>query len=137
MPLRRSFLCSLILSPVLFRNLYAAKADIAVFKDPTCGCCDGWIAHLKANGFQSTVTEVDDAALRKLKQDRNIPSSLQACHTALTEGYVIEGHVPAAEIQRLLQERPMALGLSVPGMPAGSPGMEAARKEKYAVLLFN
>ena len=137
MYLRRQFLRSLLLGPVLLsRGLYAASSDMQVFKDPTCGCCDGWIAHLKANGFAVAATEVDAEALRKIKQEHGIPTGLQSCHTAIIESYVIEGHVPADEIKRLMRERPVALGLAVPGMPAGSPGMDFGHKEKYSVLLF-
>jgi hypothetical protein len=135
--LRTMLLCAVLLSLILYWNAYAATPEITVFKDPTCQCCDGWIAHLRANGFQVSVKEIDGPALRELKQKYAIPSTFQACHTAVIDGYVIEGHVPAAEIHRLLQERPKALGLVVPGMPTGSPGMESTRSEKYSVLLFD
>ena len=137
MYLRREFLGSLLLGPLLLsRGLYAANNDMQVFKDPTCGCCDGWIAHLKANGFTVAAKEVDAESLRKIKREHGIPTGLQSCHTAIIESYVIEGHVPADEIKRLMRERPRAVGLAVPGMPAGSPGMDFGHKEKYAVFLF-
>jgi len=137
MRLRPILLCAAILSLVLYWNVYAAMPEITVYKDPTCQCCDGWIAHLRADGFQVAVKEIDASALRELKQKYAIPITLQACHTAIVDGYVIEGHVPAAEIRRLLQEHPKATGLVVPGMPMGSPGMEGQKTEKYSVLLFD
>lgn len=109
---------------------------IDVWKDPNCGCCNDWIAHLKDNGF--TVNAIDrgnNAARIRL----GMPQKFASCHTALVQGYVIEGHVPAADILRLLKERPQALGLAVPGMPVGSPGMDgtayAGRRDPYQVLL--
>jgi hypothetical protein len=109
----------------------------AVFKAPTCNCCDGWIEHLKANGFEATMQEINDSELRELKKKQGIPPALQTCHTGIVNNYVIEGHVPAAQIHRVLKERPKALGLAVPGMPQGSPGMEGARIEEYSVFLFD
>jgi hypothetical protein len=113
------------------------EAAATVFKDQACGCCNGWVEHLKRNSFEVTVQEVQGSELQELKQKYRVPSDLQSCHTAVVDGYVIEGHVPAAQIQRILKERPKAIGLAVPGMPIGSPGMEGARSEKYSVLLFD
>src|SRR5262245_6494555 len=101
MYLRREFLYSILCTPFLLREAHSANSDMVVYKDPTCGCCDGWIAHLKASGFLATVKEVDNTTLRKIKEDHRIPSALQSCHTGLIEGYVIEGHVPAESITRL------------------------------------
>lgn len=109
---------------------------IEVWKDPNCGCCDDWITYVEANGFEVRAHNAGNQAARRRL---GMPESLGSCHTALVGGYVIEGHVPAAEIHRLLQERPQALGLSVPGMPIGSPGMDGpiygGRQDPYHVLL--
>ncbi|MDI9243919.1 DUF411 domain-containing protein [Marinobacter sp. CHS3-4] len=110
--------------------------DIHVYKSPTCGCCTDWVDHLKANGFQVEVTETND--LNPIKQDAGLTPALASCHTGFIGDYVIEGHVPASDIERLIAESPDARGLSVPGMPIGSPGMEIGdRKDPYQVLLFN
>lgn len=107
---------------------------IRVHKDPNCGCCSGWLDHLEAAGFGVAVQEA--ANLREIRKRLGVPDDLAACHTAEAGGYVIEGHVPAAAIQRLLKERPVATGVAVPGMPVGSPGMEGGTPERYAVVLF-
>ena len=114
--------------------LGAAGPQITVYKGATCGCCSLWGQHLKATGFQVAAQDVPDIAEYKTKH--GVPDALRSCHTAIVDGYVIEGHVPAAEILRLLQERPKAVGLAVPGMPLGSPGMEGSVRDKYSVLLF-
>lgn len=119
-------------------NLFAGDSDetIQVYKSPTCGCCNDWIDHLKDNGFQVDITDTND--MTSIKMDAGLKPELASCHTAFVGGYVIEGHVPASDIQRLLQEAPQAHGLAVPGMPIGSPGMEMGdRKDNYQVLLFN
>lgn len=107
--------------------------QVDVFKSPTCGCCGKWIKHLQQNGFQVNIHEVNDipAARKKL----GMPDQLGSCHTAQVGGYVIEGHVPATDILRLLKEKPKALGLAVPSMPPGSPGMESAKPIPYKTLL--
>jgi hypothetical protein len=138
---RRAFVLggSLGLASLAFGAGRQGKLDptITVFKDPTCRCCNGWIAHLKTNGFQVVAHEVKDSELRQLKNKYGVPPALRTCHTGIVDEYVIEGHVPAAQIQRILREHPNAIGLVVPGMPQGSPGMEGARTEKYSVLLFD
>lgn len=108
-----------------------------VTRDPNCGCCSSWVAHVKAAGFAVEVVEIPDLA--PLKARLGVPDALASCHTAEIGGYVIEGHVPAEAIRRLLLERPQAAGLSVPGMPLGSPGMEVAGQppEAYEVLIFS
>ena len=111
------------------------SAAISVYKTPTCGCCTKWVDHLREKGF--TVETHDQPSLTALKQEHGIPRGAEACHTALVDGYVIEGHVPAREIARLLEERPNVRGLVVPGMPLGSPGMEADRTDPYSVLAFD
>jgi hypothetical protein len=106
---------------------------VSVNKDPTCSCCTGWADHLRAEGFP--VTEVATTDLKAVKTRLGVPTELSGCHTAEVAGYVIEGHVPAVAIKRLLAERPAAIGLAVPGMPAGSPGM-GGEPEIYEVTLF-
>lgn len=114
----------------------AFAAEVTVYKSTACDCCNEWIDHLRANGFTVEALNVADIALHK-KANR-VPPALGACHTATVGGYVIEGHVPAHDIHRLLRERPKVYGLAVPGMPAGSPGMEqGSQKENYEVLTFD
>ncbi len=100
----------------------AALPLVEVFKTPACGCCDGWVAHLQHAGFPVQVRELDD--LEPVRRQLGVPFAKGSCHTARVDGYVVEGHVPVADIQRLLAQRPDARGLVLPGMPAGSPGME-------------
>lgn len=118
------------------RSALAQATTVQVWKDPNCGCCHLWVEHLQASGFKVEVRDVGNTAARKRL---GMPEQLGSCHTATVGGYVIEGHVPAADIHRLLKERPVALGLSVPGMPIGSPGMDGpeykGRKDAYDVLL--
>jgi hypothetical protein len=115
-----------------------SPATIAVVRDPGCGCCMNWVAHLKRAGYKTTVTESTD--MDGVKDAKGVPMAVRSCHTATIDGYVIEGHVPAADIQRLLKERPKGVvGLAVAGMPSGSPGMESAsgRAAPYNVLAFD
>ncbi len=111
----------------------ALAAEFSVYKSPWCGCCSGWIEEMEKVGHTATVTDLDD--LEAIKRLAGVPEQLQSCHTAVVEGYVIEGHVPASDIERLLAERPEARGLAVPGMPMGSPGM-GGDPEPFDVLLF-
>lgn len=110
---------------------------VEVWKSPTCGCCKDWVAHMEANGFAVRVHETGNTAMRARL---GIPEAMGSCHTALVGGYALEGHVPAQDVQRLLADRPKALGLAVPGMPIGSPGMDGAvyggRRDPYDVLLL-
>ena len=119
--------------------LAAGKPTIEVWKSPTCGCCRDWIVHLQANGFQVTVHDVSEAAKAGQRLKLGLADKFGSCHTGLVDGYVVEGHVPARDIARLLKERPKVVGLAVPGMPVGSPGMDGplyqGRKDAYAVLL--
>lgn len=116
-------------------NLPASAAEISVYKTPSCGCCTEWVEHLEQNGFEVTVHSLDD--LGPVKSRLGVPYDLQSCHTAEVGGYVVEGHVPAADVRRLLEERPDAAGIAVPGMPVGSPGMEYGdRKDAYDVILY-
>jgi len=112
----------------------AAPVEVQVYKSPTCGCCNKWIEHLERNGFSVHATDVADVTTVKL--ENGIPGPLASCHTAFVGGYVVEGHVPAADVRRLLRERPDVAGLAVPGMPIGSPGMEGPDPERYEVLSF-
>lgn len=112
----------------------AEPAEIQVYKSPKCGCCSKWVDHLRSNGFTVNETNVEDLA--SIKRDNGIPPELASCHTALVDGYVVEGHVPAADLKRLLEERPEIAGIAVPGMPIGSPGMEGPHPERYQVLSF-
>ncbi len=113
-----------------------AAQGMEVWKDPNCGCCHDWISHVEQNGFKAKVFDTGNNAVRIRL---GMPQKLGSCHTALVQGYVIEGHVPAQDILRLLKEKPQALGLAVPGMPIGSPGMDGpaygGRRDRYDVLL--
>lgn len=122
---------------VVTYTLFARRAradEIVVYKNLGCSCCEKWIQHLRGAGFR--VTEHELADVTPLKKKYGVPTSMYSCHTGLVRGYVIEGHVPADLVQRLLKEQPAVVGLAVPGMPAGSPGMEGAQKERYEVLAF-
>ena len=116
---------------------FAAAANagevIDVYKSPNCGCCGSWIDHLKAAGFEIRAHNVMD--IPAARKQLGMPDSLGSCHTAKVGGYVVEGHVPAADIQRLLKEKPKALGIAVPSMPPGSPGMEGPKPVPYNTLL--
>jgi hypothetical protein len=109
---------------------------IDVYKDSTCGCCANWVAHLRKNGF--AVHSEDVADINAVKTKYNVPAALRSCHTAVVSGYVVEGHVPAADVKRLVATRPAdVVGLAVPGMPVGSPGMEGSTPQAYQVLAFD
>ncbi|MDO5369839.1 DUF411 domain-containing protein [Paracoccus sp. (in: a-proteobacteria)] len=117
--------------------LRAGKPRLHVLKDPDCGCCTAWVDTLRAEGLEATVEVVSLAQLHRVKREGGIPAELSSCHTAQVEGYLIEGHVPARDILRLLDKRPDAIGLTVPGMPWGSPGMgPESEREAYDVLLL-
>ena len=121
---------------VLARPALAAPTRIEVFKSPTCGCCSAWIEHMSRAGFAVDARDMDQDALYALKARSGIMPELASCHTAFVDGYFVEGHVPARDVQRLLAERPDAIGLSVPGMPIGSPGMEMGnQREAFDTLL--
>ena len=132
---RRAFLSALLVAPAAVRVLHAAGPAVNVYKTPTCGCCGLWVQHMKSAGFAVNVKEVPNTD--GYARQYGVPDALRSCHTAVVEGYTVEGHVPAAEVQRLLKEKPKAKGLAVPGMPMGSPGMDAGgRSDRYSVLLF-
>jgi len=119
----------------LWPGVPANATEVTVYKSPTCGCCERWIDHLEDNGFDVVTKDVRDFSA--IKAAHSVAPRLASCHTALVDGYVVEGHVPVADIRRLLAERPAVKGLAVPGMPMGSPGMEGARKDPYDVLTFD
>jgi len=134
---RRRVLIALAAAPLglISLNAFAAKPVASVFKLTDCGCCDLWVQHLRNNGFAVSVQALPDLA--PVRKKYGIPKDFGTCHTALIEGYAIEGHVPAADIQRLLRSKLKVAGLAVPGMPAGSPGMEGPRSDPYDVLTFD
>jgi hypothetical protein len=116
----------------------ASSTKLVVYKSPTCGCCESWVEHMRDAGFEVEIHDVDD--VNPVKSEHGVDRRLAACHTAIIDGYVIEGHVPAQDVVQLLAERPAVLGLAVPGMPAGSPGMELpnpAQHQDYQVLAFD
>jgi len=109
---------------------------ITVYKSPSCGCCNDWITHLEQHQFQ--VKTIDLANLSAIKMELGVPQKLQSCHTAVVNGYVIEGHVPATDIRQLVEQQSSHLGLAVPHMPVGSPGMEmGARKDDFKIIAFD
>lgn len=116
-------------------NATPKPPTITVYKDPGCGCCKSWIAHLVEHRYRVDARDTRDMA--GVKRTLGVPDGIAACHTAVVGGYLIEGHVPAADIARLLAKRPKIAGLAVPGMPMGAPGMEGPRKEHYQVLSFD
>lgn len=110
----------------------ADSSLITVYKTPTCGCCALWVDHMRANGFRVAVTDV--AQLAPVKQTHGVPADMATCHTGKIGGYFVEGHVPAEDVRRMLRERPDIIGIAVPGMPQGSPGMETGAVESYDVI---
>lgn len=130
-----SFCLVLVIIVAIGRTGYADdQPAMTVWKTPWCGCCSGWVDHMEANGFRVEVHEIED--LDPIKDMTAVPERMRSCHTALIDGYVIEGHVPASDVNRLLVDRPEAHGLAVPGMPSGSPGMENGRHDPYNVFLL-
>lgn len=118
------------------RESYSGNKNITVYRSPSCGCCGIWIEHMKKHGFQITDIKTDN--MEAIKQQHNLPLDLASCHTAIIDGYVMEGHIPADDIKRFLTQKPDFKGLAVPGMPLGTPGMEAGdRKQPFDVLAFN
>ena len=111
---------------------------IAVYKSPTCGCCSNWVAHMKSNGFTVDAHDVDEDMLEQVKTTAVVPKALRSCHVALAGGYAFEGHVPADLVKKALLEKPKVIGLAVPGMPVGSPGMEmGGQKDAFDVVAFD
>lgn len=141
MPTRRDWFAAatagMALAVVAPRDALArltARPLLSVRKNPGCGCCDNWVAHMKELGFDANV--VEDPNIHEYKQKLGVPRELVSCHTAEVEGYVVEGHVPGDLVQRVLREKPAITGLAVGGMPMGSPGMEGGRKDPYDVVAF-
>lgn len=131
----RNLLFAATMLPVFTGALAVAdERKMTVYKTPTCGCCAAWVNHVKAAGFDVDVKDMDD--LTSIKQMAGVPANLQACHTATIDGHTIEGHVPAHAIEAFLQSGSTARGISVPGMPQGSPGMPSPRPEVYDVVAF-
>ena len=112
----------------------SAAPTIVVYKTPTCGCCTKWVEHLQANGFTVMAQNRDD--LSPIRAQHGVPQKVLSCHTALVGSYVVEGHVPAADVHKLLKEKPAVKGIAVPGMPLGSPGMESPTPQRYDTLAF-
>ena len=128
---------TLLATTTLPASVRGAAMAIHVLKDPNCGCCSAWINILKRDGFDVTVEEMSGMALARFKLENGIPQDMSSCHTARIQQYMIEGHVPTADIRRLLETRPDAIGLAVPGMPYGSPGMgPESEREAYDVILI-
>jgi hypothetical protein len=134
LPLKRR-VCSLLLIALVSAGAASAESPVPVevFKSAYCGCCEKWVEHMRKAGFDVVTKDVNDVpAARKLA---GMPERFSSCHTAKVGGYVVEGHVPAADVQRLLKEKPKAVGLAAPGMPQGSPGMETSHPQPYETLL--
>ncbi len=141
---RREWLRTMIVAGIAATTIAArrtvlpvlADTAITVYKDPNCGCCKKWITHLEANGFK--VSAHDRSDMNALKDSLGVPSALRSCHTAVVGKVVVEGHVPAGDIRNAIARPPKGMiGLAVPGMPAGSPGMEMGRKDRYDVIAFD
>ena len=132
---RRAALLSIAAGALPLAAMAAPKTRVEVWKSPSCGCCQDWLAHLEANGFAVTV---HDSGNTDARERLGMPLKYGSCHTAQVGGYALEGHVPAREVRRLLAERPKAVGLAVPAMPVGSPGMEYGdRQDPYDVFLVD
>jgi hypothetical protein len=121
-------------SAALPANVAAVRPPVTVYKDASCGCCKKWVEHMQSSGF--TVTAIDNTDMDALKDHYGVPSGVRSCHTALVGSYVVEGHVPAADVDRMLKEQPKVAGLAVPGMVTGSPGMEGPMSKPYVVVAF-
>ena len=133
---RREFVLATLTAILMPKALAASTYQLQVFRTENCGCCGKWVEAMSEHGLDLKVQIVDDDTLWTIKNQLEIPPDLSSCHTALVENYFVEGHVPASDIQQLLNERPKARGLCVPGMPIGSPGMEmGAQKEPFETLL--
>lgn len=136
---RRHMVMGMLVLPFLGAQAAPARTLIEVWKSPTCGCCKDWISHVEKEGFEVKTYELSESAKTAQRSKLGMAEKFGSCHTALVNGYVLEGHVPGRDIRRLLNEKPRALGLAVPGMPIGSPGMDGpgygGRKDPYRVLL--
>ena len=128
-PILNTILAASLFSVITFS---AATTTVEVYKSPTCGCCEKWVDHMRDHGF---AVKTHDVGNKEIRKKMGMSESLGSCHTAVVNGYVFEGHIPAPDIKRFLRERPKALGLAVPDMPHGSPGMEGSRVDPYSVLM--
>ncbi len=117
-----------------FRADGSSSPEMIVYKSPTCGCCSKWVTHAEKEGFTVKAHDVEDVV--EIKKEHGVPIQLRSCHTTLVDGYVIEGHVPADVVKKLLEEKPDIAGLAVPGMPIGSPGMEGPNPVAYDIVAF-
>ncbi len=138
MNIKKLILVGTILAVIMtyFTACAGAKPKITVYKNPSCGCCAAWANHLRENGFEVTV--IESSTVAEVRNELGVPERLTSCHTAQVGGYAIEGHVPASSIKRLLNEKPAVIGLSVLGMPVGSPGMEqGGAHDPYKVVSFS
>ena len=125
-------------APAAFHGTVASapqRDTVTVYKSPTCGCCAKWVDHMREHGYTVVVNDMQD--VQPVKAREGVTDALSSCHTATVGGYVVEGHVPAADVQRLLSERPKITGIAVPGMPVGSPGMEGGTPDRYDVMAFD
>jgi hypothetical protein len=115
----------------------AAKPQLTVYKSPTCGCCLNWVRHMRESGFDVKAIDVDD--INRVKREHGVPADAASCHTGIVNGYVVEGHVPADAVLKMLKDRPQIAGIAVPGMPIGSPGMEvpSGQKEPFTIVSFD
>lgn len=138
-PRLRTLLAASLLGLATLGNFSAAVAaddEVVMYKDPNCGCCGKWAEHMRKHGFK--VKEVATTEMGQVKGEAGVPQALGSCHTAKVGGYVVEGHVPAADVRRMLTEKPAIAGISAPGMPMGSPGMEGPYPaDRYDVVSFN
>lgn len=133
---RRTFVAAALTLPLLSTAAWATPLRLTVHRSPTCGCCGAWAQHMLDSGFDVTMIEMDQDDLWTLKAQLGVPETAAGCHTAEINGYFVEGHVPASDIMRLVETAPDALGITVPGMPAGSPGMEmGGRVDAFETLL--
>lgn len=137
--LRKVVVLIFLTAGVLSISDVAADAEtetaVTVFKSPSCGCCSKWVEYMRSHGFTVSIRDMEN--LEPIKKMAGVPDGLESCHTAAMGGYVVEGHVPVEAIRRLLRERPKTHGIAVPGMPAGSPGMESPEPERYSVYSFD
>ena len=134
----RHFVLPAVLAASLWVSgqVFATDEEVVMYKHPQCGCCGAWADHLRENGF--VVREVSTLEMALVKSEAGVPSELGSCHTATVGGYLVEGHVPAVDVRRMLDERPEIAGIAVPGMPLGSPGMEGPYEaESYEVIGFD
>lgn len=133
---RRLLFAAVLAGAAAFGPAFATGEDVTMYKDPNCGCCAKWAEHMRANGFK--VKEIPSSRMDEIKRGAGVPQALGSCHTARVGGYVVEGHVPAADVKRLLAEKPRVVGISAPGMPMGSPGMEGPYPaDRYQVVSFD